>query len=439
MKKGKYMKWVTMAVKADFGWPTVETEIEYLGCKYVLRPESEKDAQSVSLFCPHGSTMESSKLLINRFLSSLAWSEGKGITELFTVGSNGPNPTLVGKSQVMFVSHKFRADYLPEPNDEKSLRALALYREALSVNSRAYSFLGFFKVLNILFATGKDQKDWLNNNLPAIKGYDSTRRLEILKNQHEDIGEYLYTQGRCAIAHAFNNPVVDPDIPTEVKRLSEDLSLMKEFAEIAIENELEIISRNTYHSMHLYELEGFEQILGPEIVTLLKEGALIPEGANIEFPSLSVRLRDSVKFPTLENLKPSNIIQHEGLLIIHLRSNDNVLQLVVILDFSTWRLIFDPINHVTILDNGLPISMYARSDIALFTKGQYTNGQVEIYNSETDVLLARTDPFIPHNINLMETVKNLESTSNYSLQEASKREKKQTEDKTRVPEIKEKD
>ena len=135
------MKWLTVAVKAEFGWHVEETEIDYLGCKYLLRPESDEDAQSVSLLCPTGSTMESARLLVNRFLSALSWVEGHGINELFAVGSNGPKPMRVGKSKTRFITEKFRADYLPEPKDDKAFRALALFREAKSLNSSSYCFL----------------------------------------------------------------------------------------------------------------------------------------------------------------------------------------------------------------------------------------------------------------------------------------------------------
>ena len=265
------MKCYTVGVEANFGWPTEETEIEYLGCKYLLRPESDEYAQSVSLFCPAGSTMESAKLQVNRFLSALSWVEGEGIS-VFSYGTGGSMPIRIGKPRTRFVAKGFRADYLPDPKDEKSQRALALFREAQSVNSSAYSFLGFFKVLNVLFNKGVDQKKWINNNLALVKGYSSSKRLEELKEQHKDLGNYLYVQGRCAVAHAFNKPVVDPDIPSEELRLNEDLPLIKELAAIAIEKELKIISMATYHYDHLYELQGFQDILGTEVVRLLKEG-----------------------------------------------------------------------------------------------------------------------------------------------------------------------
>ena len=328
----------------------------------------------------------------------------------------------VGKSKTRFITEKFRADYLPEPKDDKALRAIALFREAKSLNSPAYSFLGFFKILNILFSKGADQQEWININLPAIRGYQSSKRLDELKKQHNNLGEYLYVQGRCAVAHAFNDPVVDPDVPSDLQRLAEDLPVIEELSAIAIEKELGIISKSTYHSMHLYELEGFKNILGIEMVSLLKEGKPIADGAQISIPALSLRLRDHAIFSTYENLHPASLQQHENSLIIRLHSPDDILQLVIVLDFKQWRLTFDPIEHVNILDDNSPKPMYVRSDTALFAKGKYLNGQIEIYNTETNELLARTDPFIPVNIDLRTTADNMDRISAESIEEAKRRE-----------------
>ena len=38
---------------------------------------------------------------------------------------------------------------------------------------------------------------------------------------------YLYKSGRCAVAHAFADPIVDPDDVAELRRLSDDIWLMR--------------------------------------------------------------------------------------------------------------------------------------------------------------------------------------------------------------------
>ncbi len=413
--------WYTVGVEADFGWPIEDTEIEYLGHKYLLRPESDTLSQSISLSCPEKYSMKTANLLVNRFLSALSWSEFGGIN-ITSSGTGGSKPILIGKSNGRFISKGYKVDYLPEPKDDKSKRALALFREAKSVNSIAYSFLGFYKVLNVIFSTGSNQKDWININLINVKGFSSSERLEELKKEHTDLGEYFYLQGRCAIAHSFNDPVVDPDIPSDILRLSKDLPLIQELAEIAIEKELKIITKSTFHDLHLYELQGFVNIFGKNIINSLKNGERINEKTEYDIPIISLRLRNSDLFPSYEGLIPVNVIQDKYSLKIQLNSKDNILQLVIILDFKNWRLIFNPVTQVKVKDDGTSRPMFINSETALFAKGKYSNGQIEIYNTESKQLLARTDPFIPCNIDLRETIKNFENWHKESLKKAEERE-----------------
>ena len=182
------MRSITVAVKAQFAWPIKETEVEYLGHKYILRPETEKNAQSVSIICESGMDMASARLMVNRFLSALSWTEEKGVIDLFAVGSSSHIPPKVGKSNVQYMTQKFRADYLPEPKNHKSLLSLALFREAQSVDSPSYSFLGFFKILNVLFKTGNEQIAWINSNLTDVKEYSAKKRLDELAKVQNDIG-----------------------------------------------------------------------------------------------------------------------------------------------------------------------------------------------------------------------------------------------------------
>jgi hypothetical protein len=53
-----------------------------------------------------------------------------------------------------------------------------------------------------------------------------------------DIGNYMFVSGRCAIAHASQNPVVDPDNPNDLFRLSADMPVVRALAEHLIRQEL---------------------------------------------------------------------------------------------------------------------------------------------------------------------------------------------------------
>lgn len=55
------------------------------------------------------------------------------------------------------------------------------------------------------------------------------------------MANYLYESGRCAIAHAYSEPVVNPENAEDLERLELDLPLMKELAEFAIKSEYGVV------------------------------------------------------------------------------------------------------------------------------------------------------------------------------------------------------
>lgn len=123
--------------------------------------------------------------------------------------------------------------------------ALALYREALTVNSVPFSFLSYFKVLNIFW---KDRRKKGSNELiegirmmlPKLNDNQAIERIKQLAVSQSDIPEYLYQAGRCAIAHAYAVPLIDPDDVADLRRLSQDIWVIKSIAENLIESNLNV-------------------------------------------------------------------------------------------------------------------------------------------------------------------------------------------------------
>jgi hypothetical protein len=129
--------------------------------------------------------------------------------------------------------------------DENARIALALYREAGSVRGTPYEFLGYFKVINTRYSSGSDQVAWINRTIPLLYDKDANRRVSELSASESDVGRYLYASGRCAVAHAFNDPVVDPDDPEDTFRLSADMPVAKALAEYLIEHEYAVRSESS--------------------------------------------------------------------------------------------------------------------------------------------------------------------------------------------------
>ena len=104
----------------------------------------------------------------------------------------------------------------PESNERLKL-ALSLYREAVSSSSVFYSFLTYYKILEL----GHDQVS--KNNRPGeIKKYIDTSIHESVKHYPVSIetrhfqsvipsGETVYSAFRCAIAHASEGKTRSPD------------------------------------------------------------------------------------------------------------------------------------------------------------------------------------------------------------------------------------
>jgi len=263
-----------MAVIPEFSWPNEPIELPFHGNTFVLMPSTDTLACTISAFDPSGNLdFSAGGRRIRRLLSCLAWTHRARIVELFCLGSNMPDrPGLMGTGNYArsFWQQTVPAEYVyvPYVTDPKALRALALFREGLSVNSDSFAFLSHFKVLNVLFSSGPEQTKWINANLRHVESYNGASRLEaLLASGLDDIGAYLYHQGRCAVAHAFDENIVDPDDYDATDRLSEDLGLMEELAFICIEREFRVPSSDRFWASHRGILPSSYSTLLRKVVT----------------------------------------------------------------------------------------------------------------------------------------------------------------------------
>jgi hypothetical protein len=166
--------------------------------------------------------------------------------------------------------------------------------------------MSFYKIVNIGFSDPKDQMKWINDNLIKVRDNFGASRLQEMGRRIPDIGHYMYVSGRTAIAHAYNDPIKDPDAPVDVRSARQETELMESLARIFIEDELKVPSLKQIFKEHLYELAGFKSLLGNAVVNRLKARETIPLA---EFPSsppltigLRVRHTDGLRYPCLSAL-----------------------------------------------------------------------------------------------------------------------------------------
>ncbi len=239
--------WLHVGVKGSAIWPTEETTVEFGGHKLVLKPATRETEQSIHINLQGISNVDA-LTLINRFLSVLSWCDDQPMENRYGWSGN-PVPVAVPReSRVVGSSIVFPFYRRLEP-DAKARLALALFREARMVNSTPFGFLSYFKILNIFWkdgwATINGQRqnpmiEGIRATLPKLKDALAVSRLHTLDTTEPDVPKYLYESGRCAIAHAYADPIVDPDDVSDLRRLSEDLYIVKEIAEHLMEAELKL-------------------------------------------------------------------------------------------------------------------------------------------------------------------------------------------------------
>lgn len=412
-------EWLVIGLESGVHWPTAEITVNFEGHEIVLRPETERLAPSIAM--TYEGELETALALARRFLSSLAWVEEGPLREIGVTG--GTHPFGIGKGPgARLINPRFRLDYLPAPEDPRARRALAVYREARGVNSVPYEFLGFYKIINIVHAGGNAQIAWINEAVNHIDDHLALERLAELRRQVADIGQYLYVSGRCAVAHAFNEPVVDPDDPEDTQRLSRDLLLMRRLAEYCIEHDLGVKSTATIGREHLYELEGFRDLFDGRLVERLKANEAVPLDEFPALPRLTIGLRDRGDFPALTNLRAEVGEVGDGVVLLRCQSDDGIVVTALQLNFREERLRFDPVDDLAIGDDGTVLASRRALDRVRFVKEFYGNGEVAVERADDGTLLGRCDPFLPRNVDLRETDRNLDAIAERLESEIRRRE-----------------
>jgi hypothetical protein len=406
-------EWAALAITPSFPWPDSEIPQQYRQHNIWLLPSSNDYCPMVAIECDDSRiTTNEGYRLLRQFCSSLVWAKCKRVRIEGSSGGSYPYRMRFPLTRSLVKSiYPVHFDYVPEPNDAQAKLGLALFREALEASHPAYQVLGFFKIMNIIHKDGSQQIRWINENLDKIQsnahGYN---RLAELKNQHLDVGDYLYKSGRCAVAHAFSQPLADPDEPEDNKRLSQDAPLMQAFAELFIEDALGVKTEQTIWKEHLYELVGFKEILGPRLIEIFRESNLSIEDFKFPpLPRLSIRLRDEDHFDALEDMHVTPLgWSHEKIMVLKCSKADDVVIALLGLDFPEERLRIDIDGGFTVNDDGTAISAKFASDVMRFKAAYFSNGTLEIWNAINNQLLGRCDPFLPVNIMPTETSMNFQ-------------------------------
>jgi hypothetical protein len=401
--------WLVANVETSIPWPTSISKVNFRGHVIFLAPKTSTTYPFVAVKLPPSLTYKDGQKLISHFLSSLAWVEGYGIAVSYWTGGSRPHPMGFGsKSNV--VTSQFELDYLPDTTDERRRWALAFFREGLSLrNNVAYAALSFFKIINLFADTGSKQKAWINANVDNLKvsnavKFENKKRLDELRNSGiTDIGDYLYADGRCAIAHAGESPTVDPENPNDLERLSKDLPLIRALAAHAIEQELGIKSRHTVWEEHLYELDGFKKAIGATISEKLGRGEAVAAHEITGFFKIHLKIADQPAHEGLVNLNVQIGHVDSGVVRLSCASDNRFIRTSIALNFPDERIIFD-LGELSVGDDGTAAAARQIAAVVHFIVDYLCNGKLQVWDANSGQMLGRRDAFIPVNIDFSRTL-----------------------------------
>jgi hypothetical protein len=385
-------QWVTIKVEDTTDWPTSETTVEYEGFTFLLLPETETSATAVALRRGATVSLDSAITIIRRFLSALAWALNQPIRDSGpAIGMYAPAVMQKEKGPRRTAYSEFRLDSLVSTSNAKAKICLALYREALGLNNTAYQFLAFYKIINVLFKSGPEQKSWINLKVDKLTNFTALGRLKELRNKHADLGEYLFASGRCAVAHAYQQPVIDPDNPDDTYRLGSDLNVIRALAVYLIENELGVPTSQTLRRVKFSQLAGFQKLFGEQLASKLKAAQEPPITEFPRIPNIAIRVRDEAEYESLRNLSASISRTSSGSVHIDCVTADKLLMISITLDFPD-ELLRSGGGYFE--DDGSVAASRHQLDDHRFRQDLLRARALEIWDVENGQLLARSDPYL---------------------------------------------
>lgn len=342
------MGWFTGAVASSIPWPAKDVWIQYAGDDFILRGTEGGDQRLAPAITMPGVMQKRDECLsrLYRFTSVLGWFL-EGFVDVVDVihGSRaisfGAGSRFAYSSVGQFGSKSFRCNHMPIVENENVRIALAFWREGerLSGVHDSYAFLSYFKVIESQYKEGRDRADWFTGNVDQIRDERAVSRVAELRATGEDVGDHLYLSGRNAVAHAsFGRGIVDPDIPSDRRRIAADLVLMRALARRYIADELGVPTAGSLYSSR-NRLEPWEPLVDSNALAALKNGGS-PDPALLGLDGLNVGLQlwPDGPIPGLDAMTMRVDAVHGGAARVLLFNDRMTVMFAFVLDFKNGKI-----------------------------------------------------------------------------------------------------
>ena len=212
---------------------------------------------------------------------------------------------------------------------------------------------------------------------------------------------------RCCACRARSNR--RPRNPLDLERLAQDLPLIRDLTAYAIEFEFGVKSAATVYREHLYELEGFRNLVRKSICQRLKNRELVRLEELPAVPRLHVGLWDEEDYAPLSNLVAKAVAIDGGVVYLECTSVDSRTRMLMGLDFPNERLLIDTTDHLISIDDGTEAAVHEAIAVMEFKKAYFGNGELVVKAVGKDELMGRCDPFMPTNVDMGGTRRNFQA------------------------------
>lgn len=376
-------KWMVATVEPRIGWPTKRQAVTFGNREFLLLPQGSDATYMTAIALRadrYGLSSEDARKEIMRFCSALSWQQEGGLSVIAWGGGNLPRP--VGVSMGRAITDFLPADRLPVAKTDQERAGLALYREGISLDNPFYAFLSLYKVISVLFPNGKERGTWIADTLDRLDSRRAEERRDQLRAESRDVGLYLRDECRHAVAHAESTPYVNPDEIDDHFRFTQDLPLLRNLAELAIEERTEIRRPQTEWNEHLYELAGFKELFPADVVSTLAKSEGLPDGTTVELPDrYTIVARRGPEAVALSDMEPEIIGQVAGGLVMDFVNKDATIQIRTEIAFSDERLRFDPLQGIGFTpDRSNSQRIEHEIDVLKFSRCILSNGHIEVWD-----------------------------------------------------------
>lgn len=402
--------WVVAIITPKMAWTKHKQTFKFNKKNFILYPYNTTDGKhptaAIALNASkHHLKLEEARCEIMQLCSALSWTEGFGLSVLSWNSGDAPLTTYINNSEIFreFIDSEF----LPSPSDMKAKCALALFREGISISNPFYSFLSLYKSISVLVPSGKNRGNWIKSALCQLDRHDAKKRHQQLLDKQIDVSTYLFQECRNAVAHAEQIPYANPDELEDHFRLSLDIALIRNLAELAIEEFTDIKRVNTLLNERHYEIDGFLRLIPEETMMILKGQQHEKHNIQIALPDRYhlIARKDHLSYMFVcELCKPIHF--EINALSLHFKTLDSMVLIKTTLSLSDNRLIFNPYSDIQIKRSDKQSIEEANRKAQLSVNCILINGHIEIWDAENDIILGRTTPFMPINAYVSLTKKN---------------------------------